>query len=496
MSDDLTLEAFKRAYRDPAWEAQHISKRPLRGPQAEIIKRIEAFVAAHKGGVMPIRSARQTGKNEKSAVLQKRHLLRRQFSHQISSWIRTAPTYAPQIVNSKKRLQEILQMDSKNVAHHPLFMGDKIHKTEGYIWRYGNATVEFLSSGPMSNVVGATASECLDMDEAHKVKKEKFDEDFAPFTASTNAATLLWGVASDGLDTIEWYRQKNIEDGQKHLNLDYPCDIWMAENPIYAAHVESRIKALGYDHPIIKTQYRLIPVSAEGAFINGKQALSLLKSDHQRSLVPKPGRRYEMLVDVAAGNEEMNPDDLLKGEEDTKTDSTMVWVYEVSNELATNNMFPIIKIAQCYWWTGVSLPTQEKDLETIIKAWRPSKVTIDAVGVGRQMAEAMTKKFGSYMVNAYVASHSTVSDDCFDLLARLNFDSVKMFQNDGSPEWTEFERQVGWTKYASDKGKMKLIKPKADKHIDMVKALTYIAQNNPVAGVHKIIKNEMDYSDE
>jgi hypothetical protein len=493
MSDNLTVDVFKKAYKDPEFEARYVSRRPLRGPQAEIIRRVEKFVAAHQGGIMTIRSARQTGKNETAANLQKRHLFRRQFSNHIASWIRTAPTYAPQIVNSKKRLQELLRLDSKNVCYHPLFLNEKLQKSEGYIWRYGNATVEFLSSGPQSNVVGATASECLDMDEAHKIDFNKFSEDFMPFTASTNAATLLWGVAADGLDTIQTCFDKNIELGRPELNLHYPCEIWMEDSPIYAAHVQSRIDALGWEHPILKTQYRLIPVSHEGTFINATQALSLFNSEHERQLAPIPGRRYEILIDVAGGNEEMNPDQLLIGEEETATDSTVVWIYEITDQIASNNLFPVIHLVNLYWWTGVDLPKQQDNIEKIIKAWKPSKVTVDSVGIGRQIGEGLRNTFGEFLVNAYVASNSTVSDDCFDLLARLNFDAVKMFRDDGSSEYQEFKRQVGWTRYASSQGKMKLIKPKADKHIDMVKATTYIAQNNPVAGIQTIIKSETDY---
>lgn len=487
-------DLYLRCRRDPQFESEHVSKRPLRGPQAEIIKMAEKFVLAHEGGVMPVRCSRQTGKNEIAAVLHRRHLWRRQKASQVSIWVRTAPTYLPQIVNSKKRLKEVLRLDTKKVIHHPLFHRAKLTQEEGYIWRHGNAAVEFISSGPHANVVGATANECLDMDEAHKIDQKKFDEDFAPFTASTNAATLLWGVASDELDTLEWYRQRNLADGKGHLNLDYPCEIWMDVLPAYRAHVEERSSKLGYDHPIIKTQYRLIPVSAEGKFISGSQARSLLDSDHDRELMPRPGQQYEMMIDLAGGNEEFNPAADLEGNEDTTTDSTVVWIYEVSPLVAVNGLFPILRLVNLEWWTGADLPKQETEISKLIEHWGVRKVTVDAVGIGRQISESLVLKYGDYMVNAYTASSTSVSEDCFDLLARLNFGAVKMFRNDGSPEWLELERQVGWTKYASSKGKMNLIKPKAECHIDMVKGLTYINQNRPVAGMTELYSVEGEYS--
>lgn len=489
----LTKDVTIRAFKDPMWESVHLSKRPLRGPQAEIIKRVEKFLSAHDGGVMPILSSRQTGKNETAANLQRRHLARRKNSPYKSSWIRTAPTHEPQIVNSKKRLEELMQLDRKNVAHHPLFMDQKIQKSEGYIWKYGNATVEFMSSGPHSNVVGATASECLDMDEAHKISKAKFDEDFAPFTASTNAGTLLWGVASDGMDTIEWYRQHNESEGKSHLNLYYPCEIWAESNKIYRGHLEGRVKALGWDHPIIKTQYRLIPVANEGTFINRLQAQNLFNSDHERQVKPRPGVQYEMLIDLAGGNEDFNPDKQFIGEESTPTDSTVIWIYEVTDEICQNNIFPVVRIREMLWWTGVPLPQQEQQIKELIEYWHINKVTADGVGIGRQIAESLEQTYGTYMVNKYIANQNSISEDCFDTLARLNYSSIKMFSDDGSAEYAEFTRQVGWTKYQSSSGKMTLVKKKSEQHIDMVKALTYIGRNNPSAVMHEILSNELTY---
>ena len=487
-------DVLLKCWKDPQWESERISKRPLRGPQVEILKKVEKFVGQHQGGVMPIMMSRQSGKNDISATLQRRHLWRRQYADLPAIWIRTAPTIRPQIVNSKKRLREILKLNNKNRIGHPLFEGARLIKEEGYIWRLGSASVEFISSGPNANVVGATASTCLDMDEAHKISRAKFDEDFAPFTANTAAATLLWGVASNGLDTLEAYREKNVEEGMAHLNLYYPCEVWMDIHEPYRIHVEDRIRMLGYDHPIIKTQYRLIKVAAEGRYLSEAQVRSLLSGDHERVRKPRPGKRYQMVVDIAAGNEELNPDGEIEGMEDTSTDSGVIWIYEITGDLASNGFFPVVHVVNLTWSTGASLPQFEKEVDAQIDFWNPDKVTIDAVGVGRQIAESMKTKYGENTVNVYTASSTSVSADCYDLLARLNFNSVLMFQDDGSPEWKEFERQCGWTKYASDKGKMKLLKPEPNKHIDMVKGLTYINQNNPTGGVNEIYSLEADYS--
>lgn len=491
-------DLYLKCAEDPQFESDNIRLgkkfRPLRGPQAEIISAVEAHVARHDGQVMTARQARQTGKNEVSAILHRRHLWRRQRYSSSQIWIRTAPTYKPQIVNSKKRLRELLNLSPSKIIRYPLFNNAKLITEEGYIWRIGNASVEFISSGPNANVVGGTANVCLDMDEAHKVNKAKYDEDFAPMAADKSAAAVLWGVAADGLDLISYYREHNKSIGRDDLNLNYPCDVFMEVNPSYAKHVEARVAALGWDHPIIKTQYRLIDVASEGSYINSALQRNFFSGQHERELTPRADCRYEILVDIAASNEH-NVEDLLEGDDDAVGDSTAIWIYKVSRIVMGNGIFPLIQLVNCVWLTGVALEVQEEEIEKTIKAWRARKVTIDSVGVGRQIGETMKKKFGEFVVNAYMANATTVSEDCYDLLARLHHNSVQMFRNDGSELWAEVERQIGWTKYASKDGRMKLIKPKGQKkHIDLVKALTYINQNSPVAGVQEFYKSESDYS--
>ena len=490
---DAMESMITRCVNDADFEARVASKRPLRGPQLEMIQKCEKLIHAHNGGVMTIKSARQTGKNEIEAILERRHLWMRQYAKTYQCWIRTAPTHKPQVVNSKKRLREHLQLDIRDVIHHPMFLQKKLIKEEGYIWRLGNAAIEFLSSGLRASVVGATASTCLSMDEAHKVNKEKFDEDFAPFTADTSAATLLWGVGGNGLDTLQLYIDSNNENGKSHLNLSYPCEYWVDVHPPYKVHLDERVNVLGWDHPIIKTQYRLMSIAARGRFLDEKHVQSFLSGNHDRHLKPRAGARYEMVVDLAGGNEEFNPEDILKGIDDVTNDSTAIWIYEVTDEIASNNIFPIIHMVNVIWLTGTDLGVDEQLIEDTMEYWNIQKCTIDSVGVGRQIGENMEKKFGKTTVNKYTASDQDVSEDCFDMLARLNFDSIKMFNNDNSDEWLEVEKQLVHTHYQAQKGKMKLVKTKPKLHIDLVKALTYINRNNPIAGMIEIFANEGNY---
>ena len=60
--------------------------------------------------------------------------------------------------------------------------------------RCGQAQARFLSADRGANVVGHTADLLLEVDEAQDVPPEKFDRDFRPMAASTNAPVAFYGT--------------------------------------------------------------------------------------------------------------------------------------------------------------------------------------------------------------------------------------------------------------------------------------------------------------
>jgi hypothetical protein len=50
--------------------------------------------------------------------------------------------------------------------------------------------IMFLSAGPEPNIVGATASMLLEIDEAQDVAIDKYDRDLRLMASTTNATTL------------------------------------------------------------------------------------------------------------------------------------------------------------------------------------------------------------------------------------------------------------------------------------------------------------------
>jgi hypothetical protein len=97
------------------------------------------------------------------------------------------PTWKPQIA------ERDAQVGKRVLAKNVITIGRWV-KESGYIYRIGMARIFFLSGGPSSNVVGATADTLLECDEAQDVLIHKWDKDFAPMAASTNATRVFWGT--------------------------------------------------------------------------------------------------------------------------------------------------------------------------------------------------------------------------------------------------------------------------------------------------------------
>lgn len=122
------------------------------------------------------------GKNQLSAVLEA-YLL---FVYPQGSIVKAAPTYKPQIVNSRMRLLSMLEA--------PL-LRERVWKSFGYIIGLAPDTslveaqsgprIMFFSAGPESSIVGATASLLLEIDEAQDVQIAKYDVELKPMAATT-----------------------------------------------------------------------------------------------------------------------------------------------------------------------------------------------------------------------------------------------------------------------------------------------------------------------
>ncbi len=446
-----------------AYEAQ--SRLPW--PQLEIVNRVERAVADRNGDVIAVLMARQTGKNETEAFLEAR-VLSAWRGVPGSTWVRAAPTAKPQLVNSKRRLEKHLKAD-------PLVRG-RWTPREGYIYEAGHAEIQFLSAGPTANVVGATASIALSADEAHKIDAGKFEEDFGPFTASTNAPSVLWGVAADKLDMLHEYREK--AEGTDRL-LIYPASVWCELSKAYAGHYEARVRDLGADHPIVLTQYDMIPVESRGSYLKESHRASLFSGTHPRLEAPRDGYHYAIVIDIGGESEhELDSDEVRELEPERDSTFALVLEWDPTQKVGPDNKIDV-RVVNGSWWTGKHHEAATPDIKRLVAHWHAVGGIIDARGVGEPTAGAVNREHP--VMEPYKATAPEVSEDCYALLAWLNAGRVRMWKGDPDQDeiLRELQAQARHTKYeirAHDS--MRLTKPtgkgSSNRHIDGIKALTYL----------------------
>ena len=262
----------------------------LRPYQLEIGRAIYASVWRRRGRMFTVEIARQGGKNELSAQLGVLLLLL--ASGKGGRMVKAAPTFNPQALVSLRRLQD--RLDDGGFA-------GKWRLEGGNIVRLERSQQTFLSAEPTSNVVGATADVLLELDEAQDVERDKFLKEFRPMGATGNATTVLYGTPWDGGSLLETMSEENRELERKDgVRRDFRFD-WEAVaacSPLYGRYVESERERLGEEHPLFRTQYRLLPIAPGEGMFNRSQ-LALLRGGHARLRGPLPGRVYVAGVDVA-----------------------------------------------------------------------------------------------------------------------------------------------------------------------------------------------------
>ncbi|MFH1640084.1 MAG: hypothetical protein ABIB93_07255 [Chloroflexota bacterium] len=393
--------------------------------QREVAVAVLGSVFHGRGLTFSVEIARQGGKNELSAQLEL--LLLTLFINESKNIIKCAPTFKPQAVISMMRLKERL-----NDAG---FSG--IWTSElGYIIRLGNARAVFLSADEQANVVGNTAHLLLEIDESQDVSREKYTRDFKPMGAVANTTTVHYGTSWDDATLLEEIKQVNLElerkDGiRRHFRYDW--QEVARYNPDYLAYVEGERERLGENHPLFRTQYRLLPVHGGGGFLSREQMASL-QGEHQRQSHPETGRVYVAGLDLA-GEAEIAEDTLLRSLK-PRQDSTVLTIGEL--DFSNTKKQPEVRIVEHYWWTGRKHAELYPKLVSLLKnIWHCRRVVVDATGVGQPVASFLRKALGS-RVQSFTFTASSKSALAFNLLATVNSGSLRMYRGDGSAEYQEF----------------------------------------------------------
>src|SRR3972149_5289425 len=286
---------LKEALGDVCQFAEQTSAIRLRKYQTEVARAIVDSVIFERGLTFVVIFPRQSGKNELQAQIET--YLLTVLSQLDTEMVKASPTWKPQTINAMRRLERVLARN--------LITRNRWVKESGYIYRFDSARIFFLSGGGTANVVGAAANTLLECDEAQDISVSKWDKDFAPMAASTNATRVFWGTAwtSRTLLARELRAAKEAQqrDGVRrvfHIDASHVSK----EVPAYGKFVAEQVQKLGMNHPLIRTQYYSKEIDAEGGMFPDYK-LRLLKGYHSFQDAPSPGCVYAITIDVAGGGD-------------------------------------------------------------------------------------------------------------------------------------------------------------------------------------------------
>ncbi len=402
----------------------------LRVYQQAVAYAVSSSVLGGHGQSFVIMFPRQSGKNELQAQLEAFFLMR--FIQSGGEMVKISPTWKPQSQNAMRRLQRVLKQ-------HPLLQAEW-RKDSGYRFSVGQASITFLSGSPEANIVGATASTLLQVDEAQDVSVEKYDKEIAPMAASTNATRVFWGTAwtEDTLlaRELRLAQQAETRDGVRRTFVLTADDV-AHEVPAYGRFVHSQIAMLGRDHPMIRTQF-FSELLENGGRLFHDGRLALLRGEHLRQTTPPGGSCIAFCLDVAGEDAGLGTSGVLSNpQRDFSALTIIAWHSQPTDWGASQNHYAVLNRQA---WQGISQSQLFEQIMALVRLWQPRHLVVDASGVGAGVASflerALPGKVTAFQFNT--ASKSRLGWAFLGLIDSGRFKDHR----DESPQQREFLAQA------------------------------------------------------
>jgi hypothetical protein len=391
-----TRVEFLRNLREVNYFSQVFGSVRLRRYQLEAANAIVNSVLRQQGLSIVVMFPRQSGKNMLQAQLEV--YLMALLGRQGAEMVKLSPTYQPQCLNAMRRLETALQA---NYLTH-----DQWHKNAGNHYRFKNAHLTFLSAAAGSNIVGATASTLLQLDEAQDIGIEKYDKQIGPMAASTNATRVFWGTAWTGQTLLarelRAARQAEARDGIRRV-FHMTAEQVRAEVPAYGHFVDEQVARLGRSHPMVRSQFFSEEIDfASGLFTPAR--LSLVQGNHPPQTSPEPGKIYAMLVDLAGEDEQVRQGSFTGEASESlanpNRDATAVTIVEVDLSLMDEVLpgKPRYRVVQRYLWQGEKHSTLYQRLYHLAQHWGVEKMVVDSSGVGAGVCSFLRDRLGNCVI--------------------------------------------------------------------------------------------------
>lgn len=433
------------------WYGQYDS--PLYGYQLEFAASAEEYIADCRAGLvrntpMVFMVSRQGGKNETSARLQVRLLCKYSNATGSNNLIKTAPTFKPTLINSMRRLDQSLKplpflyerfiprgvtkrwQQKAGTRMKPIW-----RKNHGYIYTLGNASVTFLSGEPDANKVGDTASIALEIDEAQAFSQQVYELEFQPMQATRNAPAIFYGTSTIKENLLEDIRER-ARDVQKKMGrrllFEYDWETVCQYNPLYRKAVEEVADRLGWDHPVVLSQYCLKAIMQFGRFL-GPQLLAIMRGQHPRRTAPVKGEYYVAGVDLSGAREGSRGGAKAQASPlvtNTKRDSTVVTIAKLLwREREYGEPLAVLHVVDHLYLPGVHpLSGVDRLCNYIFEHWGVLNCVVDDKGAGHQVARAMLLRYPG-RCRATKGTDDNVDDLGNDLLGAINTGRLKVYRS-------------------------------------------------------------------
>lgn len=376
------VAAFKRYQSSMGHFSRDVVGLPLYDYEVEWADYVLHVVRERLTETVVIEMPRQSGKNETSAQVEAAILA--SHARRGGHLVKCAPTWKPQIVNSKERFAARAAMVRQRLP----FLD--FRPSQGYKYNCGLAGISFLSADPNASVVGDTASLLLEVDEAQDINQDKFNKDFAPMRASTGAPLVLYGTTWTEDTLLEQFKSA-ILDGRAAGKVFKVLPETVGEsNPRYWDFVEQEIARLGSrDHPLIRTQYFLETLTTAGRMLK-RDHLELMIGSHARQSQRTSEAQIVAGIDFAGADETAT---LVSLGGQSSRDSVALSIGAVDWQSLTRAqaddkapaqlLVPRLRILARYEWVNVNPVTLHSALyELLANKWRANRVHCDNTGIG------------------------------------------------------------------------------------------------------------------
>ena len=362
---------------------KHASGITLRSYQVGIACAVVDSIINRRGLSIVVMLPRQSGKNELQAQLQT--YLLTLFSQLHGEMVMISPTWKPQSLNAMRRLERNLKRN--------LITRDRWKRRDGYVYNIDTANCYFLSGSPEANIVGATASTLLDIDEAQDILPSKFDKEISPMGASTNVTTLFCGTAWTSTTLLarelRAAAEAQAQDGQQRV-FRITADEVSKEVKEYGDYVQKQIAKLGRNHPLIKTQYYCEEIDAEAGMFPTERRI-LMQGSHKYQDEPGTGP-YAFLIDVAgideskrAAGEDVQTQNLASPARDSTTLTIVLIDFSTTQDPLIGA--PTYRVIHRHAWQGDRHTLLYQQFRSYAEAWQPEYWIIDSTGVGAGLAD-------------------------------------------------------------------------------------------------------------